>query len=1142
MVFLKPIFLTVLSLVGSDPLASPSHQIRFEPVAPDEGMRASDVSWIYQDHLGFLWIATLEGLAKYDGYRVRVFKHEPFDHTSPSSNDIRKIIEDHDGNIWTIAGSAVNRYDRAQDRFFRYDVQAKSLEGLGSHPLDLYCDSRGLIWVGTVDKGIYLYNHEFDNFINYGHNPYDPSSLSSDRVTAIFETRDGSLWFGTDGGGLNRYNFDTATFSTFLDEAEDPEFGITFGIASIPRNTQHSPIYEDEQGMLWVITLGGGLVKLNPKTGETQSFIHSGDDPNSISDNLIYAMYRDSRGWFWLATADGGLDTFDPATGTFHQFRHNPQDPNSLGDQVQQPFSFAEDQWGNLWIGSRDGIHVFDPQLRGFRHYEHQPAEPWSLPSNQVNMMIFDQSNTLWIGLQAGGLAKYSARKMKFPGYFSSQANQEGLPITDITSVFEDSGGQLWLGTQGDGLLEFDAQLGKVSGQVKANTPDIPEITDVNVVVQDSQNRIWLGSDSGLFSYNKNNGQIRHFPIPLRDSQTIYALYADDQSRLWVGTEGWDLFEFNLEEESFHVLQLTDQSEQNWTPRINDIISDGLGGLWIAHSGVGLHHYQPATGQLTSQSNLPEGECSLSHFDLISLLLDRDGNLWIGTGGGGLNMLPAGGECFQHFTQKRNGLPSNHIFGLLQDKEGKIWVSVYSGLAVLNKRSKRFQAFDLGDGLVQPTRSPNGFFENGSGKFFLGGRNGLNIFAPKNLNNNPHEPPVVITHFSKMGETVSRELTSGSALELDYTDDILVFEFAALDFTYPERNQYAYQLEGFREDWVKAGTKRDAIFTNLNPGRYTFRVKGSNSDGVWSKTPLTLKIHIAPPFWQTWWFYALEAALALLLVWSAFLFQRHRLHQQQNKALVALDLKRKTQELEYARHLQLSMLPKDNVDHPQFEAYGQMRTATEVGGDYYDFFELSPTRFAMTVGDATGHGFAAGLVVGMTKMSATVWAMNQQASPQEMIEELNLGLKRSLSEKKMGMALGLVTLDLEELQAEMAFSGMPFPYHYQAESGKLISLVMKGPPLGYFERIFVQTTKIQLAAGDYLIFLSDGFCERFNHENQLWGKAGLETCLDRICKSGASASEMAGMVFDACDEFAGGRPHDDDMTAVIIHFKDEKSR
>jgi len=1127
-------------MAGNDPLASPSHQIRFEPVAPDEGMRASNVSWIYQDQLGFLWIATLEGLAKYDGYKVRVFKHEPFDHTSPSSNDIRKIIEDQQGNIWMIAGSAINRYDRELDRFFRYDVQPKSLEGLGSHPLDLYCDSRGLIWVGTVDKGIYLYNHEFDNFINYGHNPYDPSSLSSDRVTAIFESSDGSLWFGTDGGGLNRYNFDTATFTTYLDEAEDPEFGITFGIASIPRNLQHSPIFEDENGMLWVITLGGGLVKLNPNTGQSQSFVHSNQDPNSISDNLIYAMFRDSRGWFWLATADGGLDTFDPDTGTFRKFRHQALDPNSLGYQVQQPFSFAEDSWGNLWIGSRDGIHVYDPQMDGFRRYEHQPTEPWSLPSDHVNMLMFDQSKTLWVGLQAGGLAKYSAHKMKFPGFFASPANQEGLPIADISSVFEDGQGQLWLGTQGQGLLKFNPQLGQVIGQITGGeaTSGLPAIVNVHDVVEDRHNRIWLGSDSGLFSYQKLSGQIRHFPIPRRENQTIYTLHTDGRSRLWVGTEGWDLFEFDLESENFHILQLTDRSEQNWTPKINDIIGDGNGGLWIAHSGVGLHHYLPQSGQLTSHTNAPENDCSLSHFDLISLLLDRDKNLWIGTGGGGLNMLPADNDCFQHFTQKKNGLPSNHIYGLLQDGDGKIWVSVYSGLAVFQERSRRFQAFDLGDGLVQPTRTPHAFFENTSGKFFLGGRNGLNIFAPESLNHNPHSPPIVITQFSKMGETVSRELTSGSTLNLDYEDDILVFEFSALDFTYPERNQYAYQLEGFREDWVKAGTKRDAIFTNLNPGKYTFRVKGSNSDGIWSQKPLTLQIHIAPPFWQTWWFYALEIAAALLLVWSAFLYQRRRLHVQQNEALVALDLKRKTQELEYARHLQLSMLPKSNVDHPNFEAFGQMRTATEVGGDYYDFFELNPTRYAITVGDATGHGFAAGLVVGMTKMSTTVWAMNQQASPQEMIEELNLGLKRSLSEKKMGMALGLLTLDLSEMQAEMAFSGMPFPYHYQARHGKLVPLVMKGPPLGYFERIFVQTTKVQLAPGDYLIFLSDGFGERFNPSNQLWGKAGLETCLEQVCRKGVSASLMADLVFKACDEFAEGRAHDDDMTAVIIRLKD----
>lgn len=1144
MVSINPLILLVFSAVATNFQITPANQIRFEPAETASGVISSDVSHIFQDRLGFLWIATKEGLAKYDGYQMRVFKHEPFDNQAPSSNDIRKIIEDQQGNIWVIAGDALNRYNRKTDRFVRYAVDAKQTDGLGSRPLDIYCDSRGLIWIGTVDKGLYLYNADFDSFINYGHNPADRTSISSDRVTSIFESRDGTLWFATDGGGLNRFDSETATFSAFLIEAGESDFPVSFGTANIPTNSGYSPIHEDSNGMFWVITLGGGLIELNPRTGKTLSYTHLAEDPDSISDNIISSMFVDKLGCLWLATANGGLDKFNPKTKQVTKFRHDPNNPNSLAPDFQAPFTFAEDRWGQLWIGSKTGgIHVFDNQTLAFRKFRHNPLAIGSLPSLEVNTLVFDQSDTLWVGLESGGLVKYSSHKLKFPGFFGRPFNPGGLPLAEITSIFEDRSDQLWLGTLQQGLLQFEPESSQLIRHIKkaGNGLDAPELLEIRDIVEDSTGLLWLATQQGLFSFQPAQREWQHFPIPNRDVQTIHSLFLDDQQRLWLGVSGDTLFQFNPKQQTFSSITLNIPYDNFWDATITDLTSDGKGNLWIAHSGVGVHFFKPKQGTISTFSISDDDICAIAHPDISSLYQDSSGNLWVGTLGGGVHLLPAGASCFQHLTQKSSGLPSNNIYGILEDKNGNIWVSFYAGLAMLSSRNGRFQAFDAGDGLVPPAEHQAAFFKNQKGVFLLGGVNGFNMFSPHTLSHNPQPPPVVITRFSKMGKTVSRELTSGQALELSYQDNILVFEFAALDFTYPQRNEYMYQLAGFHTDWVQSGLKREAIFTNLDPGQYVFKVKGSNSDGIWSKEPLVLTLKITPPFWKTWWFYALEVIAAILLLITAFIFQKRRLNAQQNEALIALDLKRKTQELEYARHLQLSMIPKENLDLPQLETFGRMRTATEVGGDYYDYFKLDSNKYAMTIGDATGHGFAAGLVVGMTKMSAEVWAMTQQASLQEMLEELNLGLKRSLLEKKMGMALGMITLDLNTLQAEMAFSGMPYPYHYQSGPKKLQTLVMKGPPLGYFERIFVQTQKVDLEPEDYLIFLSDGFLERFNPANELWGHHRLEACLKEICAKGASAERVTSFIYDACDQFASGRHHDDDMTMLVVRFKQQPS-
>ncbi len=352
-----------------------------------------------------------------------------------------------------------------------------------------------------------------------------------------------------------------------------------------------------------------------------------------------------------------------------------------------------------------------------------------------------------------------------------------------------------------------------------------------------------------------------------------------------------------------------------------------------------------------------------------------------------------------------------------------------------------------------------------------------------------------------------------------------------------QKNRYQYKLEGFDQDWIEAGSRSYVTYTNLNPGAYTLRIKGSNNDDVWNEIGTSLKIKISPPFWQTWWFYFLDVLLLIFFI----NYLRIRIHQRHED-------KRKTEELTYARQLQRSMLPTHNLDLERVEVVGKMETASEVGGDYYDFITLNPSTsdsqaqelYCVAVGDVIGHGVAAGLIVGMIKMCLiNVFQMHDDRIPsiKGIISNLNTSLRESTSHERAGLGLCLAVLNPSDLSVEIASTGMLYPYHYDAQNAQLHAIELSGPPLGLLESIDVSATSVILKPGDSLIFLSDGFPERFNHHKEMWGFDATEAQLEQVCGSYAAADEIVDHLFRACDQFANGHESHDDMTIVVIQAK-----
>ncbi len=1111
---------------------------RFERLAPDQSGARQAVHDILQDRQGFLWIATDDGLKKYDGYRFIAYRHEPFDAHSISSDEARFIAEDGEGSLWIIAGGALNRFDRETERFHRYSGDGETAP---MNPFVIFCDRSGVIWVGDSRDGLFRYRRDTDRFDRFANDPDDEHSLSDNQVTALFLSSVGELWAATRGGGLNRYNAYAGNFDRFL---ENPDLGFDLGFHHIPRNLNNSPIIEDEWGHLWIVTYGGGLIRFDANNETFVQYLHDPNDANSIGGNIVFAAFRDSRGLIWLATGDGGVDRFDPKIERFRRFRADPRDPNGLPATALIGVSIAEDVHGNVWFGAKDlGLAMFERGPERFRRFSHSPREPDSISGNQVATMTVDLAENLWIGT-ANGLNKYSPHKQKFNvTNHSAFFAMDGRPLA-IGAICEDGEGDLWIGVRGQGLIRYDPRAGLALAKHRADPDDPARLSSdyINAIAVDRDGAIWAGSRNGLHRFDPGQGSFRRYARDFRRndslrSNDIRSLFIDEDGVLWVGSARGGLHRYRPESASFEVFAFERSGEEAYGPNAILGMADGDNGrLWAAHEGGGLHRLDKASGRVRTYRHDLSRPSSLSHDSVSSVLRDSQGRIWAAALGGGLNLHQPETDDFRCFTQNSHGLPSNAIYQMAEDADGRIWLSLNNGLAQFDPVDETVKSYDAGDGLLGNSPAGNALSMGRRNRIYFGGIGGFNDFNPLQLPHNPHPPPVAVTGFKKLDQTMAREIAAGETIPISYRDNYFSIEFAALDFTYPAKNRYAYKLEGFDREWIYKQV-RTAEYTNLDDGAYVFRVKAANNDGIWNEAGFSFTVDIAPPFWRTWWFYALEAIAVALLLALAFVYQLRRLQRQKRKELERAEWGRKLQELEYARELQLSMLPNRDYESEILDIFGEMRTATEVGGDYFDYFKLDEDRLCLAIGDATGHGLAAGLVVGMTKLGSALWTRSSHSGLARMLQDLNTALKQTLPRKNVGMGLGAAVIDTRRMQVELAFAGMPYPYHYRAADRRLKPLVMKGPPLGFLSRIHVQSCRVDLAPGDCLVFLSDGIPERFNDQNQLWGSRALEASLAPACRDSRSAERIAKSLLAACDQFANGRDHEDDMTVLALRVK-----
>jgi signal transduction histidine kinase/ligand-binding sensor domain-containing protein/CheY-like chemotaxis protein len=809
-----------------------SEDIRFDHLSLEQGLSQSVVLDILQDSQGFIWLGTQDGLNRYDGYEFTVFRHSSEDPHSLSGDFITALDEDDDGIIWIgTNGGGLNSYDRRSGKFTRYVNDTADPTSLSNDQIDdILVDRHNTVWIGTTNGGLNRLDRKSGGFIHYRPDPKIPHSISSDNISSITQDQDGSLWIGTYGGGLNHFDPQSERFSVYRNDPDD-EASILADNVTIA--------HVDQDGTLWLAVDGFGLDRFDPQTEQFNHFQNDADDPNSLTANSIIAINHDSKGNLWLGTNGGGLTIFDPENELAKHFQADARDPFSLSNN--QVLSIYEDQAGVLWFGTfGGGVNKFDPARQKFSLYRSDPDQTNGLNSDHIWAFLEDSDGLLWVGTYEGGLNRYDPASGEWAFYKSDPQDSTSLASDSILSIYEDGQGQLWLGSTDNGVGRLNPETGEFTNY---ETPPW-----VLAISEDSSGQLWIGSFGGLGKYEAETDQFRYL-----------------------------------------------QNDPNDLGSISDngvvaIVENQEGALWIGTFNGGLNKFDPQSEQFVRYQHDLEDPNSLGNDMILTMLLATDGTLWLGTAGG-LDKFEPDIEAFTHYGEE-DGLLNETIYAILEDDQGKIWFSTNMGISQFDPQAETFRHFDTRDGLQSIEFNQGSAYKSPSGEMFFGGVSGFNVFHPDLVQESEFIPPVVITDFQLFNESVlpgeesplSTPIEVTEKIALSYTDDFLTFEFAALDYSTPEEIEYAYLLEGFDKDWNSVGNRRFAGYTNVPPGAYTFRVRGTNSDGVWSESEAAVDIVIPPPFWQTWWFRIL-AVLAIAGIAVAVFAARLRVVEGQRRQL-----------------------------------------------------------------------------------------------------------------------------------------------------------------------------------------------------------------------------------------------------------------
>lgn len=838
-------FIALLYALIAVPVAYPQPALEpedpvFERYSVEEGLPSFTVTGALQDRQGFLWFATLSGLSRYDGYSFTTFEHDPGDPGSLSDDHIYfgALHEDRDGFLWIGTQKGLNRYDPATGRFTRYTHDPQDPTSLSNDHVHAILETRqGTLWVGT-ENGLNRMAAP-GRFVRYNHRPGDARSLPSNYVTALYQDSDDVLWVGT-SSGMSRYDLKDDAFTPYLCDSEDLAGSCNYV----------TTFYESADGRFWIGTWGAGLVRFVPGAATFTSPPGWLDETGGSDRTKVLAITEDHQGHLWVGTWGAGLARLNLKSGDLTFYTRRLENPRSLSSDLIS--SLLVDRSGILWAGTWNGISKRSAS-KPFRSYTYRPDHPArSLSHPKVQEVYVDSADTAWIGTRRG----LSALDLQTGRIRHLRSNEKSpsprLSSNLVWSIAEDATGALWVATEGGGLNRLD----------------------------------------------RAGGTFTHFLSRPGDASSIssnllYTVHASSNGDLWIGTvdAGLDHFDLSTGEVTHYRRDPGDPTSLSYDA-VFSLYEDAAGTLWVGTIGGGLNRFDAENGTFQRYRSDPDDPQSLSGDRVLTIQEGPAGNLWIGTMGSGLNRLDRETGRFQRYTT-RDGLVHDNVVCILPGEEKDLWIGTLGGLSHLDLRTETFSNYSVAEGLPSAVFQTGACDKSSRGELLFGTAEGLVLFDPDQILTETQPPPVVLTEVELFDEPASLDSTATHLHQvvLPHDQNFVAFHFAALDYTAPSQNEYAYRLEGLDKDWIYAGARRYAGYPNLPPGAYTFHVKGTNSDGVWSEHTTSMRLFITPPYWQTWWFRLLLAGLAAALVFTAHRYRVHHLLQvERTRERIAQDL------------------------------------------------------------------------------------------------------------------------------------------------------------------------------------------------------------------------------------------------------------
>jgi ligand-binding sensor domain-containing protein/signal transduction histidine kinase/CheY-like chemotaxis protein len=856
----KRLFVFLLMLLLTQLLSAPllmaqlPAQLRFSHITTRDGLSSSSVSGILQDRQGIIWIATQAGLNRYDGYTFKTYENDPFNRNSLSHNLIQTMYLDDDGIIWLGTYGGLNRFDPVSENFTFYARKPEDPQSLSNNVVvAINRDAEGSLWVGTLE-GLNRLDEKSGTFTRYLPDPDDEHSISDKVIRSILTDRRGNLWIGT-YSGLCRYVPEEDNFECFGSNPEDPESLPSPFVMTIIRDP-----HNDE--CLWLGTWGGGVTAFDTGSGTGKTF--------DIPAREVYQLLYDTRGRLWAGTWGGGLVVLDPVTGKNLHISSGNTGFVQSGLSHNVVYSLFEDMSGIIWIGTNGGgVNTYVEWENRNRFIANEPGNPESLAEGKVTAILDDTDDTIWIGVYAGGLNRYNPETGRIVHYRHEPDNPQSLSNNIVNKIFRDRRGRLWIGTN-EGLNRYLPTVDGFERIYADGTEMTPPENIIYEITEDSRGNLWFGTNSF--------GAVRYNP-----ETAVYSTFTSDPEV--PGTLSDNL--------------------------VRSILEDREGEIWIGTNN-GLNRFQEEGGRFNVYRYEPDRPDGLSSDNIRNIIEDSAGTLWIATTGGGLNRYHRETDSFETIS-RRDGLISNHIFGVVEGANGQLWISTNRGVNVFDVEKKTFRTIDSSNGLLS-NELTGGISRGRDGSLFIGSVNGITIIKGEEDDEYRFTPPLVLTSFEVVGQPRQLQAEADGSygeIELDYSDTLFSFQVSALDYSAPERNQYAFMLEGFEKEWNYTGTRNYVRYTNLNPGSYTLRIIGAGSRGNWNDTGLTVPITIRSPWWSSplaFFFYALS--LTALLIAAGLWIRAGRLraearYTEQERINRQLDIKvrERTAEFETSRKI-----------------------------------------------------------------------------------------------------------------------------------------------------------------------------------------------------------------------------------------------